>query len=129
MLDEHFDFVMGNVGPEMRYRGPENKFNASLALQRGNPDLALISRLQIPSMEVMKGQGSAWVLLYQDELAQVWGRASRYGDPARSDFIPPARRQIGEAKQGGFAAWPAIPGRHQPDAPTKENILASHVLP
>jgi hypothetical protein len=80
-------------------------------------------------VEVMKGQGSAWVLLYQDELAQVWGRASRYGDPASPDFIPPAGRQIDDAKQGGFAAWPAIPGRHPPDAPTKENILASHVLP
>jgi len=129
MLDEHFDFVMGNVGPEMRYRGPENKFNASLALQRGNPDLALISRLQIPSMEVMKGQGSAWVLLYQDELAQVWGRASRYADSASPDFIPPARRQIGEAKQGGFAAWPAIPGRHQPEAPAKDSIASSHIIP
>jgi 4-amino-4-deoxy-L-arabinose transferase-like glycosyltransferase len=134
MLDEHFDFVIGNVGPEMRYRGPENKFNAGRALEHGNPDLALISRLQTPSVEVMHGQGSAWVLLYQDELAQVWGRASRYAQPASPDFIPPSRRQIGDAKQGGFAAWPAIPSRHQfetphqPEAQTKEIAAASDII-
>ncbi|MBC7854891.1 MAG: hypothetical protein IAF94_15775 [Pirellulaceae bacterium] len=125
MLDEHFDFVMGNVGPEMRYRGPENKFNPTMALERGNPDLALISRLQKPSVDVMKGQGSAWVLLYQDELAQVWGRAAKYTDPVSPSFIPPARRQIGDAKQAGFAKWPAIPARHQPESQANENIASS----
>ena len=130
MLDEHFDFVMGNVGPEMRYRGPENKFNPTIALERGSPDLALISRLQKPSVDVMKGQGSAWMLLYQDELAQVWGRAAKYSDPASPHFIPLARRQISDAKQGGFAKWPAIPARHQldghkPEPQAKESIASS----
>lgn len=137
MLDEHFDFVMGSVGPDMRYRGPENKFDPKLALQRGNPDLALISRLQTPSVEVMKSEGSAWVLLYQDELAQVWGRAAKYGDPRSPHFIPTSRRQIGDSKQAGFAVWPAIPARqarataltpkspHEPVAPEKDKVATS----
>jgi hypothetical protein len=133
MLDEHFDFVMGNVGPDMRYRGPENKFDPTLALEHGSPDLALISRLQAPSVDVMKGQGSAWVLLYQDELAQVWGRSAKYGDPVSPHFVPPGRRQIGDAKQSGFAAWPAIPTRqqliaHRSGAQAKDSI-ASHIHP
>lgn len=134
MLDEHFDFVMGDVGPDMRYRAPENKFNPTMVLERGNPDLVLISRLQKPCVDVMKGQGSAWVLLYQDELAQVWGRASKYNDPASPDYISPARREIGDAKQGGFAIWPAIPNRHQPvighqpDAQAKDTVATSQII-
>lgn len=124
MLDEHFDFVMGNVGPDMRYRDPANPFNPTLALERGNPDLVLISRRQIPSVDVMKGQGTAWVLLYQDELAQVWGRAVKYAEPASPHFIPPARRQISDAKQSGFARWPAIPARHRPDSPARRAVAS-----
>jgi hypothetical protein len=130
MLDEHFDFVMGQVGPDMRYRGPNNPFSATRALESGHPDLVLISRLQKPSVEVMEGEGKNWVLLYQDQLAQVWGRSSKYGDPKSPSFLPPSRREIGDAKQAGFARWPAIPARlkslpHQPDAQAKE-IAASH---
>jgi hypothetical protein len=136
MLDEHFDFVMGNVGPEMRYRGAENKFNPTIVLESGNPDLVLISRLQTPSVEVMKKQGAAWVLLYQDELAQVWGRAAKYANPAVPTFVPPAHRQVGDAKQTGFAKWPAIPVRHlaqhpsvqrQPAAQAKDTVATSTI--
>ena len=75
------------------------------------------------------------MLLYQDELAQVWGRAAKYADAASPDFIPPVRRQIGDAKQGGFATWPAIPARpraeiaHQPEAQAKDIVATSHIIP
>ena len=126
MLDEHFDFVMGQVGPDMRYRGPKNPFNATRALENGNPDLVLISRLQTPSVEVMKGQGGSWVLLYQDQLAQVWGRSSKYGDPKSPNYVPPTRREIGDTKQAGFAKWPAIPARHKP-SPHKPEAQAKEI--
>jgi hypothetical protein len=57
-------------------------------------------------MESKKGE---WVLLYQDGLAQLWGRASRYDDPTSEYFLSKADREIGESLQGGYARWPAIP--------------------
>ncbi len=129
MLDEHFDFVMGDVGPDMRYRGPENPFDPTIVLKRGSPDLALISRLHQPCVDVMQRQKKAWVLLYQDELAQVWGRASKYGTPTSPNYIPPTRREISDAKQAGFAAWPAIPQRHKLESPAKDTFATSHIIP
>jgi hypothetical protein len=110
MLDTHFDFLIGNVGPDQRYRDPNSgPFDPQRALNVGRPDLVLISRLQRPSVEVMEQQKARWVLLYQDKLSQLWGRASRYDDPQSAHYLPPANREVGEAHQGGFVRWPALP--------------------
>jgi len=50
-----------------------------------------------------------WVLLYQDSLAQVWGRRDRYDDRASSDYLPPEARRVGDEPQTGFVQWPAFP--------------------
>ena len=114
MLDEHFDFLMGPVPASMRYRGPESgPVDRERALSHGNPDLILINRNQLPSVEVMERSRRDWTLLYQDSLTQLWGRMSRYGDPASADFIPAERRIIGDEPQRGYAAWPALP-KYQP---------------
>lgn len=112
MLDEHFDFILGDMPPSERYRGPESgPFNPTRVLESGNPDLVLISRHQQPSVEVMNRQRDRWTLLYQDELAQVWGRTARYGDPRSQHFIPLQRRALSDAPQRGYASWPALPVR------------------
>ena len=110
MLDEHFDFIMGQQSPADRYRDPRSgPFDPEKALRNHRPDLVLLSRAQQPGCEVMLRNQNDWCLLYQDELAQVWGRRSRYDDPANPDFVPEARRVIGCAAQTGYAAWPALP--------------------
>ena len=110
MLDEHFDFILGPPDPAMRYRDPASgPYDPNRALQHGMPDLALVSRAQAPSVETLERQNGAWILLYQDSLAQLWGRASRYGDPASPDYIPVERRSITDAPQTGHARWPALP--------------------
>jgi hypothetical protein len=110
MLDTHFDFLIGNVGPDQRYRDPKSgPFDPTKVLETGRPDLVLISRLQQPSVEVMQGQAGQWVLLYQDGLAQLWGRASRYDDPKSAYYVPPREREVGEASPRGYAPWPALP--------------------
>ncbi len=48
-------------------------------------------------------------MLYQDGLAQLWGRAARYDDANSSDYLPPDKREVGEAAQKGYVAWPALP--------------------
>jgi hypothetical protein len=110
MLDEHFDFLMGKVPADMRYRGPDSgPVDRQRALINGNPDLVLINRNQLPSVEVMEQNRSDWSLLYQDGLVQLWGRMTRYGDPQSPDYIPAERRVLGDEPQRGYVSWPALP--------------------
>jgi hypothetical protein len=80
-------------------------------LEHRGPDLVLISRLQEPSVEVMKTQTQRWTLLYQDGLAQLWGRSTRFGDPKSADFVPSSGRSISDSPVVGSTPWPAIPVR------------------
>jgi hypothetical protein len=110
MLDTHFDFIIGNVGPEMRYRDPKSgPFDPERVLNYERPDLVLISRAQEPGAIVMKGQQGKWVLLYQDKLAQLWGRASRYDDPQSAFYLEPKQRAVGNFAPKGLVRWPALP--------------------
>jgi hypothetical protein len=111
VLDQHFDFVLGDGGPDYRWRAPSSgPVDPTRVLEEGRPDLVLISRLQRPSVEVMQRQQGRFVLLYQDALAQLWGRATRYDDPDSPHYLPPAQRWISDTPQEGHAAWPALPG-------------------
>lgn len=110
MLDAHFDFVMGDAGPNQRYRDPRSgPFDPTRVLRINRPDLVLIDRGQQPSVQVMESQPDAWVLLYQDGLAQLWGRASKYDDRQSAYYLSPAKREIGDAAQHGYVRWPALP--------------------
>src|SRR6185295_11471446 len=112
MLDMHFDFLLGEVGPDQRYRDPNSgPYDPKRVLEFERPDLVLISRLQRPSVETMEQQ-TGWVLLYQDALAQLWGRASRYDDPKSAYYLEPRRREVGESRQAGVVRWPALPDYH-----------------
>ena len=113
MLDAHFDFLLGEAGSDMRFRDPASgPFDPARVLRDGRPDLVLISRRQEPSVRVMEAQEGRWVLLYQDGLAQLWGRASKYDDPKSSYYIPHNRREVGETEQRGWVYWPALPDYH-----------------
>jgi hypothetical protein len=86
----------------------------------GRPDLVLISRWQKPSVNTMQRQ-KGWVLLYQDDLAQLWGRSSKYDDPQSAHYVEPRYREIGEALQRGFAHWPAMP-EYNPRATPEQSL-------
>jgi len=119
MLDTHFDFLLGEMGSEMRFRDPQSgPFDPTRVLNEGRPDLVLISRLQEPSVAVMEAEKGRWVLLYQDSLAQLWGRASRYDDPKSAYYLEPRYREVGESIQQGFVYWPALP-KYRPAAPAE----------
>ena len=64
-----------------------------------------------------------WALLYQDAIAQLWGRRDRYDDPARADYVPPARRWITQVSHSGSVPWPALPPRRL-DAGAARGTLA-----
>jgi hypothetical protein len=76
----------------------------------GAPELALLNRRVPHAIEVIRTQPD-WVLLYQDALAELWGRRGKYDDPQSPDYLPPEVRRIGNRPQSGFVQFPALPGR------------------
>ncbi len=115
VVDMYFDFAIGSDGKWPRWRAEDSPpARADWILHRNSPDLALLDRKQKHAVDTLSRQGDAWTLLYQDQLAQLWGRTSVYGDPTRNGYIPLGRRHIGEMPQQGVVAWPAQPIRKHP---------------
>jgi hypothetical protein len=106
-LDEHFDFLFGPQPASQRYRDPHSPFDPSAALEYGRPNLVLIDRGQPHSVEVMHAHADRWVLLYQDGLAQLWGRRDRYDDAACPAYLSPENRRISDTPPTGHVTWPA----------------------
>jgi len=110
VADLYFDFLLGNR-PAIRWRSPTSRrFDDTAILRLGDPDLVLLSRHFKHAVKVMERR-SDWVLLYQDGIAQLWGRPERYADPASPDYLPPGARTIGNRKPRGYVRWPAFPTR------------------
>jgi hypothetical protein len=106
----YFDFALGEQDPDPRYRSTNSPpIDGSRILEYRQPDLVLLDRNQPHPVGLLARRHHEWVLLYQDELAQLWGRASRYGDRTSADWIAPAERTISDARQSGFVPWPALP--------------------
>src|SRR6266566_5260886 len=101
VADLYFDFLLGNR-PAIRWRSPTSPpLDDTAILRLGDPDLVLLSRRFKHSVKVMRRK-SGWVLLYQDRLAQLWGRPERYGDPAGPDYVPPAMRSLTDRRASGW---------------------------
>jgi len=110
ITDIYFDFWLGTADPSKRYRSASSSpFDPAAALEFHEPDLVLLSREQRPSVRTIAQHRDDWVLLYQDGLAQVWGRRSKFGDPHSPLFVPEFDRSIGDSTQQGELAWPAFP--------------------
>ncbi len=109
VLDIYLDFLLGEPTPESRLRAPTSgPYDPTLALAYASPDLLLLDREQKPAQRVMADRQD-WVLLYQDSLAQVWGRRDRYGDANSPDFVAARERLISDDPQIGAVQWPAFP--------------------
>jgi hypothetical protein len=89
----------------------------------------LIDRQQPHSVNVMFRNDRTWTLLYQDKVAQLWGRAAKYDDPGAPDYIPRALRRVTEAKQEGTVPWPGLPQSartRDPGPDGTQNTLATN---
>lgn len=124
VVDQHFDFILGDA-QGMRFRESSTPIDPDAALNAGNPQLVLLDRGQ-PHSEAVMEHAKDWTLLYQDRLAQVWGRSDRYNDPESPDYLAPQQRLVSNADQHGYVAWPAIP-KHQ--AATPSSHLARSTSP
>ncbi|PQO41684.1 hypothetical protein [Blastopirellula marina] len=120
IVDRHFDFILGDAKGK-RYRQLASPVDPTVALTERDPKLVLLDRGQPHSEAVMK-QMKDWTLLYQDSLAQVWGRSDLFNDPQSPEYLAPKQRSISDAKpQAGYVAWPAIP------TPQAEATPSSHL--
>jgi hypothetical protein len=112
IIDMHFDFLYGTSPRIPRWRSPASPpIDPHRVLEFGQPQLVINRRVNELSELHMNGRQDEWVLLYQDAIAQVWGRRELYDDPASPWYVPVAARQISDATQLGSVTWPALPGR------------------
>jgi hypothetical protein len=114
VIDMHFDWLLGDTGP--RDRSPASgPIDGSRVLEAGHPDLVLLQRNYPTTKAVMKTEAERetpeWVLLYSDSVAELWGRRTRYDDPASPHFFPPALRQRDVKLLEAAWQWPALPDR------------------
>lgn len=117
VIDMYFDFILGELPVTGRYReAASGPFDPLQALEYRAPDLVLIERDRHPHAGDVIRSASHWCLLYQDSLAQLWGRASCFNDPASDDWLPESSRHISNDLQQGSVAWPAYPLRTAPRA-------------
>jgi hypothetical protein len=56
----------------------------------------------------MYQQMDHWVLLYQDAIAQVWGRRSTYDNPQHPAWLPLKDRVVHNRRATDSVTWPAI---------------------
>jgi hypothetical protein len=69
----------------------------------------------------MQQNQDTWVLLYQDAIAQVWGRRDIYDDPQLATWVAPANRSINNQLATDSVTWPAIASRSGPGSDHKTN--------
>jgi len=115
VVDMYFDFLIGpNEGK--RYRRPDaGPIDPTAILEYQRPELVLVDRRYRHSVEVMEDEAAKadpqWTLLYQDGVAQLWGRASLYDNPRSLRYIAPAERHLTDHLATTAVAWPALPER------------------
>jgi hypothetical protein len=112
VFDLQFDFFIGAAPGVQRFRSPHSPpADPKRILSYADPQLVLLNQCQQHAMDVMQAQADQWVLLYQDQLSQLWGRRSVYDDPAQATYFHPSRRQVTRTPQMGIVSWPAAPRR------------------
>jgi hypothetical protein len=115
VIDMHFDWLLGDkAGP--RERSPASgPVNGARVLEHLQPDLVLLPRNYAVPVAVMKVAAAAenpqWSLLYSDSVAELWGRRSRYDDPASPHYLAPHLRKRDVKLREARWQWPALPDR------------------
>ncbi len=113
IVDMHFDLLFGDQTERAR-SSHSLPIDPTRVLRHGDPELVLIKRGGELSERVMNAQSDDWVLLYQDRLAQLWGRREKYDNSSRPDYVASSRRIIRTDLPRGYEDWPALPIKLKP---------------
>jgi len=110
IIDLHFDFLFGEGEGIPRFRSSNSPpCDPTRVLRSGSPEIVLNRRYNEVTETVMRQQSGEWTLLYQDCIAQVWGRTDLFGRPESPSYISPENRCIDQITPAGYARWPALP--------------------
>lgn len=114
VLDRHFDFLMGDSG--QRSRSPKSgPVDGDFVLEADRPDYVLVDRKYKHALGVMARasavENSEWTLIYQDAVAQLWGRRDVVDEVSSPRFVPAERRFVTDHLSGTAVEWPALPRR------------------
>ncbi len=113
-IDVHFDFLLGDSGPRDR-RPDAGPIDGTAVLRFCEPDMVLVERRYRDCVAVMQREttkeNSEWTLLYSDAVAELWGRKSRFNDPASPHYLPSDERQFDVKLLEARFQWPAMPDR------------------
>jgi hypothetical protein len=124
IIDMHFDFVLGNGPGVRRHRSPISPpCDPGRILEFGHPDLVVLRRVGELSELHMQPYTDKWALLYQDNVAQIWGRRTKYDDPLSSDYLPPEKRKL-DARVSGYVDWPALVHKSKPQTIAGDSKIA-----
>lgn len=128
VVDMNFDFLLGEHRG-MRHRSPSSgPIDGLKVLEYGDPELVVVDRNYSNAVDVMKQAiGAAdrqWVLLYQDAVAQVWGRKRVFDDPNNSRYLPSSARLISDVPRPLAVQWPALPIRKNREVAAQESLAS-----
>jgi len=114
VVDMHFDFLYGDRC-QQRYRDPDSaEIDPGRVLMHGQPNLVLLRRSGELTEQHMQQRSEQWCLLYQDAIAQVWGRKAVYDDPSSVAYLPAQRRIRHNRLATDSVSWPAVPAYSSP---------------
>lgn len=101
-IDLYLDLFLGATPADGRYRSPKSgPCEPERALTHKDPDLLLLETHNAVCREALERAGTGWKLLYQDPLAQVWGRDSF---ASRTIAVPQSTSVLAREVN-----WPALP--------------------
>lgn len=106
LIDWHFDFLIGDSRERVRDEA-SGPVDPTKMLSVGDPELVILERRNPVSCETMQKATSQWVLLYQDPIAEIWGRRDVYGDERNRRFVPPKQRVTIQQRPAVWSPWPA----------------------
>jgi hypothetical protein len=121
IVDMHFDLLFADRTERARSRNSP-PIDPTRVLRYGDPELVLIKRRGELSGQVMSTQTDEWVLLYQDQLCQLWGRREKYDNSNSPDYIATSRRIIRTDMPSGYEDWPALPIKMKPAVPSDQLV-------
>ena len=98
VVDMHFDFLLGEFEGKRSRSAESGPIDGTRVLKYGSPDLVLVDRQYEHPVAIMKAEATrddpAWVLLYCDRVAELWGRRNRYNNPKHAKFLPQTARVL-----------------------------------
>ena len=112
MVDMYFDFALGDDPTIARApRANPGRPRPERLLEYRSPELVLIGRDQATPSKLLAERADVWTLLYQDEVAELWGRSEVFANPASDRYLAKDDRLACDDPQIGSVAWPAFPNR------------------